>query len=98
MKAQHTPGPWEVIGDSNGWYSIGENQGDGLPVVRIDEDNVFPPRVREANARIIAASPDMHVALKAIQGVLSADDSPYAVAIALQIAEDALLLPDSVLL
>lgn len=49
MEAKHTPGPWEVNGDNifvgNGW---------GIARVHIDL-----PKHKDANARLIAASPDL---------------------------------------
>lgn len=91
MNTEHTAGPWEIIGDSNGWYSIGENQGGGSPVVRINEDNVFPPDVREANARLISSAPELLAALKAIASILENDKSELAAGIVFAIAETALL-------
>lgn len=70
MRTRWTPGPWELLSDSNGWHSIGENH-NGLPVVRIDEDNVFPLNEREANARLIAAAPDMFLALPNLEPIIS---------------------------
>lgn len=56
--AQHTPGPWEAKGEDHserGWCVIDAT---GMLVAR---------RLTEANARLIAAAPDMLEALKAAE-------------------------------
>ena len=70
MHTKWTPGPWDLLSDYNGWHSIGENH-NGLPVVRIDEDNVFPLPEREANAKLIAAAPDMFRALPNLKPIIA---------------------------
>lgn len=61
-KSKHTAGPWHVFKDEI-------NDGDGLTVARVVR---FVPLYREqsdANARLIAAAPDLLEACKAIVDV-----------------------------
>lgn len=63
---QHTPGPWEVIG--NGWH---------VSIVRADDNNttICDTQLQEdsyetiANANLIAAAPDLLAACKAMLGI-----------------------------
>jgi hypothetical protein len=63
----HTPGPWEQdpTGDI-GWWAIGTNEKSVAHVV--DEDRLLGLTKKEAkaNARLIAAAPELLGALKAI--------------------------------
>lgn len=68
----HTPGPWEAIGNE---VRSSMHQPEGLPRgVRIVEcmDGYFQPFTDEAkaNARLIAAAPDLLEALKACKAAL----------------------------
>jgi len=49
MSAKHTPGPWRVFG-----YDIGTSPDETLAVVCAMDDNTD-----DANARLIAAAPEM---------------------------------------
>ncbi len=67
MSAKHTPGPWyansvRVIGDAKG-CDIGAANGANVALVHYDPLDAEPPEVK-ANARLIAAAPDMLAALK----------------------------------
>lgn len=63
---KHTPGPWKVFHTTNGQtiLGIGEAEGsDGITDANFGLWRSGPER--EANARLIAAAPDMLAALKA---------------------------------
>lgn len=65
MNTKHTEGPWQ-IGNKNGNlinYIFSE---DGEHIAEVSFLTVNPKR-REANAKLIAAAPDLLSALKAIQ-------------------------------
>lgn len=74
MGHKHTPGPWKyetyrrraLIRSGNGWVSRGT--GDGYDIARIaaGEHAVSSVAEEEANARLIAAAPEMLEALQAI--------------------------------
>jgi len=71
---KHTPGPWTftkartIIHISNGVRPIAE-----VPC-RADKRTVYPEA--EANARLIAAAPEMLEALKAFAEMPTSDESP----------------------
>ena len=54
---KHTPGPWTIVGDTDAAeaYVCGL---DGCEVAQL-VDTVHPPAERLANARLIAAAPDL---------------------------------------
>lgn len=52
MTTKHTPGPWGV----DRWGNI---HGHMSPVVAVIDETTCPPEQRSANARLIAASPDL---------------------------------------
>jgi hypothetical protein len=63
----HTPGPWAYDGDSQEVYGTAEKYGSGwiARVVGNDSDGrPFPDEERLANARLIAAAPELLAALK----------------------------------
>jgi hypothetical protein len=60
MKAQHTPGPWHVTGD----YVRNENDGLVGEALNLWANVKTPIDERKANARLIAAAPDLLAALK----------------------------------
>ncbi len=67
VKPTHTPGPWKVI-------EYGSTGLDGVPRlngyrIELTDGTKFPTGKNEANARLIAASPDL---LSALQGLVSA--------------------------
>lgn len=81
--AKHTPGPWDIEDDLNGFVIVGPRKGcirhgehDKWALAHIG-DSVFwdDPKFRkedEANARLIAAAPAMLNALKAAVAPLAA--------------------------
>ena len=101
-KRQGTPGPWRVDGHVGGNgvanYSIVSISGDAVgcaPVAEVLRNNPRPmPEQRiEANARLLAAAPDLLAALEIIVGIFEPDKlTPYrfareAVDVAKQIIE-----------
>lgn len=69
--SKHTPGPWSFDGAINvayaGYFSVGFPDGSGFCV---------PYDIGEANARLIAAAPDLLEALQVLANVTAADNSP----------------------
>jgi hypothetical protein len=66
-KAMHTPGPWEAVEapyNPKGWLWI--KNGPGALLADVHQNANIPLEVRNANARLMAASPDLLAALKAI--------------------------------
>ncbi|MFC4923622.1 hypothetical protein [Delftia deserti] len=75
MQDKHTPGPWEATGN---FVRSPMHQPEGLPRgVQIVEcrDGYFLPHTEEAkaNARLIAAAPDMLAALRDVVAVMERD-------------------------
>lgn len=80
--AEHTPGPWRFDQD---WHRIPTILGaDGAHVATVEKDNFIhgkfpgightePKPERDANARLIAAAPEL---LAALSGLLSDLDNP----------------------
>jgi len=75
MKAQHTPGPWHVTGD----YVRNENDGLVGEALNLWANVKTPTDERKANARLIAAAPDLLAALldfvAASEAIASGDTS-----------------------
>lgn len=77
--SKHTPGPWTYTGESNGfdrafilasvWAEIGPDCFDNLQVAWLDEEAYEGRDDCEANARLIAAAPDLLAALNSIATV-----------------------------
>ncbi len=66
--SKHTPGPWTIRDNENGTLGIDATEPDGTPCqpARINgdaTDSVYGP-VTRANARLIAAAPDLLEACK----------------------------------
>jgi len=74
MSAQHTPGPWAIIvdvpGAAVGYRAIVKNN-DGQPGDIICN----PSPMGEANARLIAAAPDLLAALQMVDRIWSNDQT-----------------------
>jgi hypothetical protein len=72
--SKHTPGPW-VIQDNAAHgihiYSNGGPFGGGLHVARVSNSAGIGYDGQEANARLIAAAPDMLAALEAYDAAMS---------------------------
>lgn len=75
MSAQHTPGPWWLQADGAGWYvECTPERGHSVAYVRAEageDDPDTPDAEKEANARLIAAAPEL---LEALRGVLRVAD------------------------
>lgn len=68
MTARHTPGPWEYM-------SVTKSVWSGRAICIMTGSRNHPDPEREANARLIAAAPDL---LDALQGVLRVADRATA--------------------
>lgn len=70
MSIKHTPGPWEAREHSDGshWFVDWEQGGEGYTLV---------DGLSEADARLIAAAPDLLQKLKALVNMLSDDKDDY---------------------
>jgi len=77
MTAQHTPGPWRVEEDRRSDYDIFTGRWDGPEYTAgwnvesdsgevIGTEGIIPSNAAEANARLIAASPELLAALEAL--------------------------------
>lgn len=83
MNAKHTPGPWHVSenGDSpDDGYNIVDAR--GLYIAFADGNDPIEPAEAQANARLIAAAPEMrdkghHLAMLALQSDRYRDDAEY---------------------
>ena len=64
MSTQHTPGPWTIITGSV--YKERSSGGGDIPIAHMDREigNGTVPVERDANARLIAAAPDLLTALE----------------------------------
>lgn len=68
MEAKHTPGPWLVDDkSSNDVYRYVLAECDDIhPVARVTLDGIRHDSVAEANARLIAAAPELLAAIQAM--------------------------------
>lgn len=69
MTTKHTPGPWDYV-EGKTLYHVERKGGQGA-VCSV-------PKSREADARLIAAAPDLLEALKALSQTLSAETQAMA--------------------
>jgi len=74
MIASHTPGPWNMVQeDKRIAIGVGLVEGpNGYDVAEVYNDDC-PREVGEANARLIAAAPDLFDALRALADVFAHD-------------------------
>ena len=63
MSAQHTPGPWSA--SNEGWGCFYVRDADGQQLIWLGDSSRFGKGENEANARLIAAAPEMMEALQA---------------------------------
>ena len=86
---QHTPGPW--VANEHDWVEIAA----GGPIADVYEGSHQPPSTwdvkalstRTANARLIAAAPDMLEALKLVWKNVRIEDAEAGMAVAKAIAK-----------
>ena len=81
-KSQHTPGPWRVTQPWAGFSSLtGANGGLIFGLAAGCDDEKQSDEVCEANARLIAAAPDLLCALEVVLAAVNVriDDSRIAV-------------------
>jgi hypothetical protein len=78
MTHAHTPGPWVVLSDDDRAVIVGNARTQSTPIVEIlfDEIETFAPVIEEAiaNARLIAAAPDLMAALERLVANLDEGD------------------------
>jgi hypothetical protein len=96
MNTKHTPGPWNIFPHTNGRLGCTISfDGHGTDFTSTDICTVMPEddhgcaiRVADANARLIAAAPDLLNGINALLGLLtlvcSRDDVPVAIKQALE--------------
>lgn len=83
-----TPGPWHSFystGDHGGWH-IAPSGYAVAPIAHVGLPNAIPERFEEANARLIAAAPELYEALMAVRVIASQyhlKSTPRNVALAL---------------
>lgn len=70
MSAQHTKGPWKVFYAANGTM-LGVGQVTGLGIADADGGLWGPGGEKEANARLIAAAPELLEALRPFAAVMA---------------------------
>lgn len=73
MTTAFTPGPWRCDYDDNGFYYIFSAEEFMSPYIAATGGE---GHLNEANARLIAAAPDMYEALKMLADVLNAGERP----------------------
>lgn len=84
MKAQHTPGPWNVCENAPSLIEADIGHEDGLPRIIAQAFDPIPhigTATVNANARLIAASPQMLAELEKVEKLLlaiSATDYPVS--------------------
>jgi hypothetical protein len=88
----HTPGPWEVGSEGNGkpgYVYCNNSLGSAVAIVfgKPLRLTVFSPEEEEANARLIAAAPDLLAALKFAQSIIGHPDDAGSQLIADAIAK-----------
>ena len=72
MTTQHTPGPWELRRSVRGYWFIDHEQGgEGYTLTKLD--------CNEADARLIAAAPDLLAALEELLNALPSATSHPAI-------------------
>lgn len=74
MKTKHTPGPWTIHGDltnPRNAYTIRDLSGDTLAAVRLE---CVHSKIADANARLIAAAPDLLAVLESVLWRWDRDD------------------------
>jgi len=77
MTAQHTPGPWRISGPpplTGDPHEISIKAAN-IPVARISRSAKIAFGERAANARLIAAAPELLEALRRIEGLTRAPDT-----------------------
>ena len=77
--AKHTPGPWKAVQHDRGWWTvlqgawdISHNEASRPGVVASSKYSVMSIPENEANARLIAAAPELLEALKGAAMVIDA--------------------------
>lgn len=89
----HTPGEWKIIaipGEINDAYWIGTEKYHSIAEVRngADDDEYGGPEREKANARLIAAAPDLSAELKSLLAFVENIPQEYLEATEEQLGED----------
>ena len=80
-ETKHTPGPWHIGKDPAHIYA-----GYTKHVATVHGGDCLPPDVSDANARLIAAAPDLLQSAKAFVTYATRESQPYEMTIAEQTA------------
>tara|TARA_R110000868_G_scaffold263743_2_gene522389 strand:- start:2007 stop:2321 length:315 start_codon:yes stop_codon:yes gene_type:complete len=71
MTEAHTPGPWLVQAERNGTFTVWTRQPYTGSLATVIDEDINGPYPAKANARLIAAAPDM---LEALRRMVEIDD------------------------
>lgn len=91
-KPKHTPGPWKFIGEVSEVRTVTPDPtsqyGNGTPIVSFSEWDLNS-KEKQANARLIAAAPELLDALRAVRSSLplTVDPTPLEIQINAAIAK-----------
>lgn len=95
MSAAHTPGPWEVLTDEPDSYCAIESNGltvatiEGMDVYAVAEEDCYDyGPVTAANARLIAAAPELLAACQSLLRDMRAVDAAGQYGLELQVSMD----------
>ena len=89
-KSFHTTGPWHYREGHNGEFLISCESGGFAPIARVKGDKRSTLKDAEANARLMAAAPDLLAALYAMMDNCYAPDRDDAIVQAFDAARDAI--------
>ena len=76
METKHTPGPWNSRIKSERTWNVGVYDAQGNEVAHVSVKSALTAHRRDADARLIAAAPDL---LSALQQIECLDDSVIGV-------------------
>lgn len=79
MTSQHTPGPWHVGDNFSGPTIVYNQKGWCVADCRAPHGKFHPDGAREANARLIAAAPDLLEALRYLLAQTIEQDEAYSI-------------------
>jgi len=78
-QSKHTSGPWDIHGDFREIHELHDSDG-VRTLADVDPDNLMPGAERAANARLIAAAPELlealyNMVISAVPGMNWTDES-----------------------
>ena len=84
MKTKHTPGPWtyDGLGSHFSIFVKDWEDGDRGDIAQVNDKIQYPNETALANARLIAAAPELLMALETIEGAFWTDGEPKSERIA----------------